>query len=87
MLPFDRAVEIAGSKAKLSRLIGVSPQAISQWEPARVAPEHCLSIEVATGGRVRCEALRPDIEFQRDNDGRVTGYVVRIAPAPETKVA
>lgn len=78
MLPFDRAVEIAGSKAKLARLIGVSAQAVSQWAPAMLPPDACPDIEAATGGRVRCEALRPDIEWQRDQDGRVTGRVVPI---------
>lgn len=92
MLPFERAVAIAGSKAKLAALIGCSPQAISQWNPERLIPEQCVSIEAATGGRVRCEALRPDVEFQRDADGRVTGYVVRVssptpAAAPVDKVA
>lgn len=78
MLPFDRAVEIIGSKAKLAGLLKVSAQAVSQWNPERILPEHCPAIESATAGRVRCEALRPDVEWQRDDTGQVTGYVVPI---------
>ena len=82
MLPFDRAVEIAGSKAKLAGLIGVSAQAVSQWNPQRVPPEQCAAIELGTGGRVRCEALRPDIEWQRDTDGKPVAYVVPLTQVP-----
>lgn len=78
MLPFDRAVEIVGSKAKLARAIGVTPQAISQWNPSLLPLEACTAIELATEGRVRCEALRPDTEWQRDQDGRISGYVVPV---------
>jgi DNA-binding transcriptional regulator YdaS (Cro superfamily) len=81
MLPFARAVEIAGSKARLAGLLHIKPQAISQWRADGVPPDKCWAIEQVTAGRVRCEALRPDIEFQRDGDGCVTGYVVRIKAA------
>lgn len=81
MTPFARAVEIAGSKAKLAALIGVSPQAISQWNPEKLPPEHCSAIEQFTLGRVTCDALRPDLEWRRDADRRVTGYVVRLNSA------
>ncbi len=78
MLPFERAVEIVGTKAKLAAAIGVSAQAVSQWKPDSVPPDPCARIEAATDGRVRCEALRPDIEWQRDREGRITGYVVPV---------
>lgn len=78
MLPFDRAVEIVGSKAELARRCGVTPQAISQWNPEAVPLDACPAIETATDGRVRCDALRPDTEWQRDQEGRVTGYVVPV---------
>lgn len=77
--PFDRAVEIVGTKAKLATILRVSAQALSQWNPERILPEHCPAIEIATAGRVRCEALRPDLEWQRDDENRITGYVVSIA--------
>lgn len=45
--------------------VGVSPVAVSQWKTgARVVPaERCPAIERATGGAVRCEDLRPDVDW------------------------
>lgn len=58
-----RAIEHAGSAAALARKIGVTPQAIYQWD--RVPAERVIAIEAATGGAVsRCD-LRPDI-YPRD---------------------
>lgn len=51
------AIDVAGSSISLARLIGVTPQAISQW--TRVPAERVLQVENATG--VPREALRPDI--------------------------
>ena len=63
--PIDVAAEIVGSQAALAALLGVSKGAVSQWkDPERKVPaEHCPLIERATFGRVRCEQLRPDIEW------------------------
>ena len=74
--PFERAVQIAGNKAKLAKAIGVSPQAISAWDEARIPPEQCGPIELFTSNRVRAEALRPDLEWLRNTDGTVRGHVV-----------
>lgn len=52
------AIEKAGSKAKLARLLGgITPQAIGQWRRAPV--ERVLALEKATG--VTRYQLRPDI--------------------------
>lgn len=63
--PIDVAADIVGSQAALAHLLGVSKGAVNQWkDPDRKVPaEHCPLIERATGGRVRCEQLRPDIEW------------------------
>lgn len=54
-----QAIEHAGSAAALARHIGVTPQAIYQWD--RVPAERVIAIEAATGGAVsRCD-LRPDL--------------------------
>lgn len=49
----------------LSRALGVSSVVVSMWKTgARQVPaERCPAIERATGGLVRCEDLRPDIEW------------------------
>lgn len=63
--PILVACSIAGSQAALSRAIGVSPPTISQWiSGARPVPaERCPEIERATSGAVRCEDLRPDVDW------------------------
>lgn len=54
-----RAIEIVGKPTDLARLVGVTPQALSQWK--RVPPMRVLQVEAATGGRVTRHELRPDI--------------------------
>jgi DNA-binding transcriptional regulator YdaS (Cro superfamily) len=54
-----------GSLTKLARAINVSPVLISQWAKGvrRVPAEHCPDIERVTNGEVRCEDLRPDVNW------------------------
>ena len=59
------ACKKVGGQAALSRLLGVSPPTVNQWVNGDrpVPAERCPSIEKATGGAVRCEALRPDVDW------------------------
>lgn len=61
----ERAIELVGSAAKLAEDIGVSPQYMSQLRSGTrpVPAERCPNIERATAGRVRCEDLRPDVDW------------------------
>ena len=54
-----------GMNLLLARSVGVSPVIISQWKTgARQVPaERCPDIEKATQGAVRCEDLRPDVDW------------------------
>jgi DNA-binding transcriptional regulator YdaS (Cro superfamily) len=63
--PIDGAARVLGSQVALAALLGVSKAAVNQWKHAgrRVPAEHCPSIERATHGAVRCEDLRPDIDW------------------------
>lgn len=63
--PLDRAIGAAGSINKLAVLLGVSKGAVWQWSlPGRQVPaEHCPAIERITSGAVRCEELRPDVDW------------------------
>jgi len=49
----------------LARAVGVAPAVVSQWKNGvrRVPPSRCPAIEQATGGAVRCEDLRPDVDW------------------------
>ena len=49
----------------LAQSLGVSQVMISQWKTGarRVPAEICPQIERATNGQVRCEDLRPDVDW------------------------
>lgn len=63
--PLDEATKIIGSQVALAHHLGVSKAAVGQWklEGRRVPAEHCPVIERLTDGKVRCEELRPDIDW------------------------
>lgn len=63
--PIDKAAAILGSQVALAAVLGVTKAAVGQWrDPDRRVPaEHCPAIERATGGAVRCEELRPDMDW------------------------
>lgn len=46
--------------------LGVTKGAVSQWklDGRRIPAEHCPVIERLTEGEVRCEALRPDVDWE-----------------------
>ena len=49
----------------LAEKLSVPPALLSQWKAGarKVPAERCIEIERATGGAVRCEDLRPDIDW------------------------
>ena len=62
MNAIDTAIDRHGAgQAGIARLLGVSPQAVSQWVAGSrpVPPRHAMAIEAATG--VSRHDLRPDI--------------------------
>lgn len=57
---------LSGNRQKdLAKAIGAHPVLVSQWASGtrRVPAERCPAIERATGGAVRCEDLRPDVDW------------------------
>ena len=63
--PIEKAAGIVGSQSALAAALGVTKAAVWQWkDPARQVPaEHCPVIERITHGEVRCEELRPDVDW------------------------
>jgi DNA-binding transcriptional regulator YdaS (Cro superfamily) len=57
--PLRKAIEAAGTAAKLARAVGVTPQALGQWDEC--PPKRVLAVEAATNGAVTRYELRPDI--------------------------
>ena len=61
----DKAVSLVGSMQVLADELGVTKGAVGQWKTdgRRVPAEHCPAIERLSAGRVRCEILRPDVDW------------------------
>lgn len=71
-------------RVELANVVSSSPdylwQVATRWNNKRASHNLAMRIEDATGGTVRCEELRPDVQWSRDAAGRVTGYQVRLKP-------
>ena len=57
--------ETMTGQQRLAIALDVTPGLVSQWGSGRtrVTAERCIEIERVTGGAVRCEDLRPDIDW------------------------
>lgn len=68
----EHAIRLLGSQKALADAIGVSPKTVWAWVNRKAVPaEHCPEIEKATKGAVRCEDLRPDVNWSivRESSG------------------
>jgi DNA-binding transcriptional regulator YdaS (Cro superfamily) len=74
------AIKAVGSVRELARLLGITHQAITQWD--KVPAERMLEIEHVTG--ICRERLRPDLYRIPQNSGRVvsplSSAAERVAP-------
>ena len=75
-----KAAQILGSQKRLADLLGVKAPTVSQWlKGQRPVPVlRCPEIERLTRGEVRCEDLRPDIEWEQHTNMRLDGNNVDI---------
>ncbi len=64
-IAISNACVVLGGQASLARKIGVSAPTVNQWISGHrpIPAERCPAIERATNGAVRCEDLRPDVEW------------------------
>lgn len=60
----EQALSLVGGLTALAVLLGITPQAISQWR--RVPATRVLAVERATGGAVTRYELRPDLYPPRE---------------------
>lgn len=82
--PIEEAVRLAGGQTALAKALSTPDGTIRQghvwaWlnRDKKAPAEHCPAIENLTG--VRVEHLRPDLNWTRGEDGKPTGYHVRLA--------
>lgn len=70
----DAAIRIAGGQSALAGLIDVVPQVVNNWvRRDNVPAEHCPKIEKALAGKVTCEELRPDVDWEYVRSSRKCG--------------
>jgi DNA-binding transcriptional regulator YdaS (Cro superfamily) len=82
--PLEEAVRLAGGQTALASALSTPERLVRQghiwaWlnRDEKAPAEHCPAIETLTG--VVVERLRPDLEWVRDENGKPTGYHVRLA--------
>jgi DNA-binding transcriptional regulator YdaS (Cro superfamily) len=69
--PIQRACSQVGGIPRLAEILAVKPPTIYQWASGKrpIPAERCPEIERATHGVVRCEELRPDVDWAVLRDG------------------
>jgi DNA-binding transcriptional regulator YdaS (Cro superfamily) len=76
----QEAITFCGGQSALASAIGLSQSHVWNWLNRRSIPaEHCPAIERATGRAVRCEALRPDVDW-----AYLRALQEQAAPGPRT---
>ena len=65
MNAIKHACEVMGGQQTLAEHLGVTKQAVNQWATgARPFPaDRCPTVERVTNGAVRCEDIRPDVDW------------------------
>lgn len=65
MNAIEKSCASLGSQKALANAIGVTQATVSQWVHGRrpIPAERCPEIERLTAGAVRCEDLRPDVDW------------------------
>lgn len=57
----DKAIKLAGSKTKLARVVGITPQALgAQIRNGKILPVHCIAIEKGFPGEITRYELDPE---------------------------
>ncbi len=73
----EAAAKHVGNHGKLAALLGVTAQAVSNWKSNGIPADKCPSIERLTKGKVRCEAMRPDVDWailrRKPSQPRISG--------------
>lgn len=58
----DKIVSIVGSKAALAKALNTTKQNVNQWKE-KIPIKYCPDIERVTSGVVKCEEMRPEVNW------------------------
>jgi DNA-binding transcriptional regulator YdaS (Cro superfamily) len=66
MSQIQAAIMHLGNATKLAKALDVTTQAVCFWRDGKreIPADKCPLIERVTDGKVRCEDLRPDVDWQ-----------------------
>lgn len=67
ILFMSELIATLGGPTAVARMLGIKPPSVLGWG-GRPPPERCPALERATNGAVSCEAMRPDVCWQRVPD-------------------
>jgi DNA-binding transcriptional regulator YdaS (Cro superfamily) len=88
---FGRACDLVGGQARMARLLNVRPPTVNQWVHLvkQIPAERCPEIEKLTNGVVRCEELRPDIDwaYLRSTVTTPKPHIPEPSPIPEAEAS
>lgn len=60
----NKAITALRTQTNLANAIGVKPQVVHNWVVrGNVPADYCPTIEKVTSGAVKCEELRPDVDW------------------------
>lgn len=76
-IPLKEAVDRIGGASVAAWFLGVDASLVRQWlsNVRPLAEWYCPALEFLSG--VRCESLRPELHWLRDEAGDITGHVVK----------
>lgn len=80
------AIELLDGPSNVARLLGIKVPSVIGWK-GRVPKERCPALERASGGRITCEVMRPDVRWTRVRDRRWPHPEGRPVIDPEAPVA
>lgn len=88
MNAITEAINGAGGPAKVSRACGVSVQAVCFWRDGlRTLPaDQCITLEKLNQGRIRCEDLRPDVDWAYLRTVQPESHKLALPSTPEKEV-
>lgn len=55
-----------GGHRKVAEELGITPASVYGWK--QIPQEHCADLERLSGGKIKVEAMRPDVRFVRVPD-------------------
>ncbi|MGV6989637.1 Cro/CI family transcriptional regulator [Testudinibacter sp. P80/BLE/0925] len=64
MTATGKAIFSLGGPSKVARYFNISPWAVNMWvRNNKIPAERCPDIELLTKGEIKCEDLRPDVNW------------------------